>query len=136
MALEFEKFLAHFGIKGMRWGVRRDRGPAGTVSSNPSVKSVSDLDDDTLQAAVRRMRLEQEFSTLVAARTPAQTQKADGFIKKLLKENGKRQITRLAKSASDIALERALTKHGTNSAGQERFSGEVAKALKKAREKK
>lgn len=31
-----EKFLSHFGIKGMKWGVRRERGPAGTVSSGTS----------------------------------------------------------------------------------------------------
>lgn len=31
--LVVDNFLAHYGIKGMRWGIRRPRGPAGTVSS-------------------------------------------------------------------------------------------------------
>jgi hypothetical protein len=39
-----EGFLAHYGIKGMRWGVRRSRGPSGTVGS--AQKSGGDKDSD------------------------------------------------------------------------------------------
>lgn len=34
-----EDFLAHYGILGMKWGVRRRRGPDGTVSGNSKVAS-------------------------------------------------------------------------------------------------
>jgi hypothetical protein len=39
-SLRTEKFLEHFGIRGMKWGIRRPRGPEGTVSSLPGVKGV------------------------------------------------------------------------------------------------
>lgn len=44
-----ENFLAHHGIPGMRWGIRRERGPGGTVGSNPAYKgktgTTATLDD-------------------------------------------------------------------------------------------
>lgn len=30
-----EEFLSHYGVKGMRWGVRRKRGPGGRVTRGP-----------------------------------------------------------------------------------------------------
>jgi hypothetical protein len=86
------------------------------------------------------MRLEQDFKRLSAEMGP--TKKADGFIKGLLKENGKRQISRVARSALDIAVEKALEKAGTpggnhskTSANQD-FAKEVSKALASSRKKK
>lgn len=37
----FEDVLTHYGIKGMRWGVRRAEGPDGTVGSNPNTLAVN-----------------------------------------------------------------------------------------------
>lgn len=38
-----EEFLAHYGVKGMKWGVRRDRGSG---SNKGRQKSASNKDDD------------------------------------------------------------------------------------------
>lgn len=103
--------LKHFGIKGQRWGVRRDRGPAGTVSSNPTVRTSTPtkLTDSDLQAAVQRMRLEREFRQLKDSERPA---KGESFSKNLLKDIGKKQVRRVANTAADIAIEQAIRQLG------------------------
>ncbi len=44
-----EEFLEHYGVKGMHWGIRRER------------ESLSDLSDADLQSRVNRMRLETQY---------------------------------------------------------------------------
>lgn len=127
-------FLAHYGIRGMKWGVRRQRGPAGTVSSNPAVKTSTPtksgkLSDADLQAAVQRMRLEREFRQLSSERTA----KGESFTKNLLKDIGKKQVRRVANTAADIAVEQAISKIGAKSKNPQ--ISEVAGRLKPKKKK-
>lgn len=135
--------LAHYGIPGMKWGVLRARGPAGTVSSNPAVKAgptvagvktvtpakPRKLSDADLQAAVQRMRLEREFRQLAAERT----KKGESFTKNMMKEIGKKQVKRVANTAADIAVEQALKKLGakTDSKGIAEVAGRLGPGKKK-----
>lgn len=88
-----ETFLAHYGVKGMRWGVRRDRSPQKVqVATQPgkrvktsggkyqttspeavraaiikqkAAKSTTDsLSNKQLQEAITRMNLERQFAQL------------------------------------------------------------------------
>lgn len=113
----------HHGIKGMKWGVRRERGPGGTVGSNPAASS-SHLSDSDLRDAVNRMQLERQFQQLSTERTA----KGESFTKNLLKDIGKKQVRRIANTAVDIAVEQAIHKVGvkTESPGIQ----EVAKRMK------
>lgn len=80
--------LEHFGIKGMRWGVRRREGPDGTVSSGKiPVESSHDaaraqdyrtrarsdgthtLSNQELKHLVDRLALEQRYSELTSKQT-------------------------------------------------------------------
>lgn len=96
--------LAHYGIKGMRWGIRRTeeqlaraRGDSissrkkssGGIFSKKSSKSstkekpkkkVSEMDDTELKQVVERLRLENAYRTL----TPKQTSLGKKFVEKLL----------------------------------------------------
>lgn len=68
-----ESVLEHFGIKGMRWGVRRKRGKDGRVTGSPEhvqsrkllrTKKLSQLSNDELSALNKRLQLEKKYNEL------------------------------------------------------------------------
>lgn len=72
-----DEYLAHFGVKGMKWGVRKDDSAGSAQETSSDVKraqaaaakvtkrgGTSALDNSELQALVNRMNLEQQYSTL------------------------------------------------------------------------
>lgn len=96
-----ENELYHFGIKGMRWGVRRYQNPDGSLtnagkkrlkkgqtsneetdSSNKSstksspTKTVKDMSDDELRQAINRIQLEQQYKNL----SPKNVSKGKKFV--------------------------------------------------------
>jgi hypothetical protein len=60
---EIDEFLEHFGVKGMRWGVRRRRTGSST-SSRPSGPVSSDAAKAELQTLVTRLNLETQHGRL------------------------------------------------------------------------
>ena len=96
-----ENELYHFGIKGMRWGVRRYQNPDGSLtnagkkrlskghtsneendsSNKPSTKSSStktfkEMSDDELRQAITRIQLEQQYKNL----SPKNVSKGKKFV--------------------------------------------------------
>ena len=71
----YDDFLKHYGVLGMKWGKRKARS---TVSSNKKPKSTKNtttskpkpkpkqrqLSDEELRAVINRMRLEREYADL------------------------------------------------------------------------
>ena len=72
----YDDFLQHYGVLGMKWGKRKARS---TVSSNKKPKSAAitkpkqtpkpkptrrELSDEELRAVINRMRLEREYADL------------------------------------------------------------------------
>lgn len=58
--------LKHFGIPGMKWGIRR-RGPAhadSTTAHTLKKKHVTELSNDDIKKVVTRLNLEKQLSTL------------------------------------------------------------------------
>ena len=71
--MEVENFLAHYGVKGMKWGVRKDQpyvpGSADAETATKlKTRAVSEgtraLSNQELQSLVTRMNLEQQYSRL------------------------------------------------------------------------
>lgn len=63
--------LAHYGILGMKWGVRRTeaqlaraRGKSSNSSDNDSVKNMSDQE---LRSKINRIRMEQDYAKLTSS---------------------------------------------------------------------
>lgn len=60
-ALDFgTDFLAHYGVKGMKWGIRNDRRK---LAKDDPIKNLS---DDELRSIINRMNLEQQYRQAVA----------------------------------------------------------------------
>jgi len=91
--------LEHFGVKGMRWGVRRKNvRPSGDAATADKLKSklksggTKALTNKELKKLVERMNLEKQYKNL--APTPA-TKKAGKFVADMLLQAGKSEISRL-----------------------------------------
>lgn len=124
----FEETLKHFGIRGMKWGVRRPRGPEGTVRSlktgghaNVSEdakkahdahkkvqtsRSTDPLSNPELQHLVNRINLEQQYIKLT---TPEKSAGAK-IAKDVLVGVGKQQASKLASDAATKAISKSLKK--------------------------
>lgn len=97
---EDEEVLAHYGVLGMKWGVRKDRRARSTSSSSdttakkPKKKSASSsiksMSNSEIQERIARIRMEQELSRLM---TPSPTAGRE-FIKGVLKNSGQQILTK------------------------------------------
>lgn len=106
-----EEFISHFGVKGMKWGVRK---AAKRAASSEDARNAQDAHDKSkkaglhslsnkeLQDLVTRMNLEQQFNRL---KPPSAGSKAAKFIGKMLADAGKQQVNKLANDllAKEIA---------------------------------
>lgn len=115
-----EDVLTHFGIKGMKWGVRR-KNPSGKIQEKDTTEvnsqpaplkkgvtdvrtkaSAKDLTDEELQKRINRINMEKNYSKL----TTKEKKSGAKIMKDIFGPTG----VRYAKAAVDIATEGALTK--------------------------
>lgn len=117
---EVENVLAHYGIKGMKWGVRRRRDSStGRVDPDASddfkaaiaakSKPASHLSNQEMQALITRMNLEKQYlSAMTPSVPPTRKAKTTKFVKDLLLDIGRTEVQRVAKGAVQIAIESQL----------------------------
>lgn len=74
-----ENFLEHYGVKGMRWGIRKDKKFGGRSNKKPKPKA-SDFSDEELRRYLNRVQMERQYRQL----NPSKLQKGGIFIKSAL----------------------------------------------------
>lgn len=114
-----EDVLAHFGVKGMKWGVRKKRTSAPAPSEDKRAfnaaaakigkKGNTDaLSNKELQAVVNRMNLEQQYTRLQG--TSKRTSPGAKFAKEILLGVGKQQALKLANDYAAKQIAQQLAK--------------------------
>lgn len=119
----FEEFLAHFGIKGMRWGVRKpgtgqasshvspDAARAHQLRATVSKHGTSALTNQDLQHLVTRLNLEKQHGQL----NPAKVSAGHAIVNELLKVGGsvaKQQAAAYANRYAAEGIDALLKKAG------------------------
>lgn len=132
--------LYHFGIKGMRWGVRRfqkkdggltsagkkrydnDSPETGTKvktqtnsdkkssTSTSAKKSVKSMTDEELRERINRLDLEKRYKDLVKTTTPQKSTRGKDFVMDVLEKSGKNVATQLTTYVMGVAVNKAFAK--------------------------
>lgn len=103
--------IRHFGIKGMRWGVRRWQNDDGTLTDagkaryaeRTGKRDARDMSDRELQNAVQRLRNEREYNNLIKELYPSKIKKGAKAVGKILSIVGNKVIVPAIESAAKAA---------------------------------
>lgn len=126
--MSFEETLAHYGVPGMKWGVRNDRKSSSKSKKSSGSKGsqktdLSKLSDEELRKIVNRMQLEKQYSVL-ASQSKA---KSDGkkAVNEVIKNAGKQEAQKLAAKGLGVAVGAAMAAVAKQSAATKanRFRG-------------
>lgn len=79
-----EAYLAHYGVKGMHWGIRKD----------PQQRQISDMTDMELRDTVNRMRLEQQYREITESKAT---------------KVGRKHVTKYTNQAVNLVVSTVLT---------------------------
>jgi RimJ/RimL family protein N-acetyltransferase len=110
---DVEDILAHFGVKGMKWGHHKPKVPASSdaqksldIRAKAKKGKPRSLTNEELQTAINRMNLEQQFKRLaVNERPPVQR-----WVASTLLEIGKREVqTAIAKKVTSTIAKKVAT---------------------------
>lgn len=103
-----QNFLAHYGIMGMKWGIRRRRGKDGLIipgtRESSSRSSAKTLSTEELRERVQRLNLEKQYRDL----TKTQQSQASKFIKDVLVGSAKNVATQQTTKGMTLLVEKAL----------------------------
>jgi hypothetical protein len=120
-----EEHLEHYGIRGMKWGVRRTRAQidadsadkATTRALGEKVKknrgSTDSLSNQELQAVITRMNLEQQYANLTSKESNKNTQQRGAkWASEFTSSVANTQLRNAANKVVAYQVEQALIKKG------------------------
>lgn len=113
-----KEYLEHYGVKGMKWGIRRKRGSDGRVSGPKKTsrgrtiyqKTPDRLSEAELQRRIKRLELEKKYRDL---NTPTVT-KGKKFASETIQNTGRSVIGTVVGTTASFAVSRALNKKFAN----------------------
>jgi hypothetical protein len=115
-----DTILAHYGVKGMKWGIRRKS--AG--SSSDPLSATKNMSNDDLRKVIDRMRLEQQYSEL--AKNPKK-EAGKKYATKMAQDSGNRLVGAVVGTVATIAVTMALGNHVARSEATKEVAKEAFK---------
>lgn len=128
MTLDQDSYLAHYGVKGMKWGVRRSRGSSSSGKKNRRAliqinvtkkekkqkrsNGIKELSDQELLAKVNRLNLEKRYRDLSAPQKSA----GKAFVSDVITNSGKEVAKKYVTKGMDAAVEALIKKAKTSTA--------------------
>lgn len=107
-----EDVLAHFGVKGMKWGQKKARPVSDEAKNKAEVKAevktnkVASVSNKQLQDAIRRMQLEQDFKRLSVNESSG----VKRWVSSVMLEIGKREVQAYAAKKLTVgAIKKVVT---------------------------
>lgn len=126
------EFLAHFGVKGMKWGRRRDKGNSALDESNSSEDArtareittkvskggVQALSNKELRHLVDRIKLETQFAEVASATARKQNPMKAGasYVAKKISKTGDMAVNAVLQTAVNIKVQEEFAKKMRNTA--------------------
>lgn len=112
--MTYKEFLEHYGVKGMKWGVRKSKAELRRQSQNDRVKTQRQqvaknrrtLKDEDLDKYISRLEKERKLKTLTDETiAPGKT-----FIRNVMTNAGRTALTTIATGAALYSVRVALTR--------------------------
>lgn len=111
--------LYHWGIKGMKWGKRRYQNKDGSLTAagrkrygddqhedykRARAKPISAMSDQELNAALNRMRMEQQYKDYVTPKKSSGQKWVENLLTESSKDIAKNYITKYSKKLIDFGI--------------------------------
>ena len=97
---EVDDFFEHFGVKGMRWGVRRNRNNTTTRQSLRPKKEQTDLSnmsDAELRTRINRIQMERQYRELTSPKGHKVQTEGQKYVKRILIDTAMNAVAEIVK---------------------------------------
>jgi hypothetical protein len=96
-----DNFLEHFGVKGMKWGIRKDRKGSGKKTAEQTAKTLTNKE---LKKRVDRMNLEKQYASLAKKSEVSSKSKGKKIVDEVLADYGGRVVRGLTKKGAEATV--------------------------------